>query len=113
MALKVLGQNVTALNTLTSIYTVPANKEAVLSSLVVCNTHATATRRFSAQLRIANAASATKQYFASLVTLQPGETMSLSLGMTMAATDQLYVNDVDSAGDLAFNLFGDERPVTP
>ena len=105
MAKKVLGQVAPAATTATTLYTVPAGKTTVVSTLVVANTAATsATYRIA--IRIAGATLATLQYIAYDVTVGANDSTALTLGITLAATDIITV--YSSSTTLAFSAFGDE-----
>jgi len=103
---KVLGQTVLATsNTPIALYTVGASKQAIASTLVVCNASASNVT-YDVQVRVAGAASTTKQYIAYQVSLSPNSTTSYTLGITLATTDVVYVNA--NSTSVAFSLFGTE-----
>jgi hypothetical protein len=102
---KVLGQVATAATTETDLYTVPASTETIISSLVVTNRGATsATYRISVSVN--GAATATKDYLIYDATLNANSTVSLTLGITVDATDKIRV--YASTANLSFNAFGSE-----
>ena len=102
---KVLGQSAPAATTATNLYTVPAATSAVVSTLVVANReNDSATYRIS--VRPAGDSQADEHYIAYDVTVGAGDSTTLTLGLTMAATDVVTV--YASSGDLSFNLFGSE-----
>lgn len=102
---KVLGQVAPDATTATDIYTVPAATSAVISTLVVANRAGTdATYRIS--IRLGGATQADQHYVAYDVNVLSFDSTTLTLGITMAATDVLTV--YASNGDLSFNLFGSE-----
>lgn len=105
MALKVLGQSNPAANTLTSLYTVPGGKAAVVSTLVVCNT-AALDALFRIAVRVAGAGISAPQYVVYEQTLPALSTITLTLGLTLAATDVLSVQA--NTALVAFSAFGDE-----
>jgi hypothetical protein len=94
--------------TLTALYTVPASKEAVLSTLCVCN-------RGNAMitLRLAHAAGgaadALGQYFAYGAEIQPHQTVPYTMGICMAAGDVL--RGYASAAGLSIVGWGEESDV--
>lgn len=105
MAKKVLGQVAPAATTATTLYTVPAGKTTVVSTLVVANTAATsATYRIA--IRVAGATLATSQYIAYDVTVGANDSTALTLGITLAATDVITI--YSSSITLTFSAFGDE-----
>ena len=102
---KVLGQSNPAATTATTLYTVPASTQAIVSTLTVTNQTATAgTYRIS--LRVAAAADNAKQYIAYDVSLPGNATDTLTLGVTLGATDVITV--YASAATFSFNAFGSE-----
>ena len=104
-ALKVLGQADPAATTLTALYTVPGATSAVASSLTIANrTGSTKTVRVS--VAIAGAGDAVEQYIIYDVKILKNDFMTLTLGITLAATDVVRVY-VDALG-VSFNLFGTE-----
>lgn len=105
---KVLAQSAPSATTATDIYTVPAGKSAVISTLVIANRALTdATYRLA--IRAAGATLANQHYLAYDVTVGGGDSTTLSLGLTISATDVLTV--YASTANLSFNVFGSE--VTP
>lgn len=104
-AYKVLGQVAPAATTATAVYTVPSATEAVVSSIVVCNRSATdATFRIS--VRPNGAALANQHYLAYDAGVAANDTLILTIGVTMDATDVL--EGYASSGDLTFHAYGSE-----
>lgn len=102
---KVLAQSAPSATTATDIYTVPSATTAVLSTIVVANRTATdATYRIA--VRPAGASLANQHYIAYDVTVGASDSTTITLGVTMAATDVLTV--YASTADLSFNVFGSE-----
>lgn len=102
---KVLGQAKPAATTLTDLYVVPAATQTSTSSIVVCNQSATATT-FRVSVAIAGAADALTQYQFYDAPLDPNETKSIQLGITLGATDKVRV--YSAAGTVSFSAFGVE-----
>ena len=102
---KILGQSAPAATTETGLYTVPADTETIISSIVVCNRGAS-----SATYRIYvasnGAATANAQYLVYDATILSKETIALTLGITLDAADVLRV--YASSADCSFNAFGSE-----
>lgn len=107
MPYKVLGQ-IAATTTATAVYTVPASTETVVSTITVCNRSASA-RTYRIILRPNDEALDNKHYLAFDVAIAANDTTALTLGITMDATDKLYVSG--STNDLTFNVFGSEKAV--
>ena len=102
---KVLGQVNPAATTATTLYPVPASTQTIVSTLTVTNQTATAgTYRIS--LRVAAAADNAKQYIAYDVSLPGNASDTLTLGVTLGATDVITV--YASAATFSFNAFGSE-----
>jgi hypothetical protein len=99
---KVLGQVNPAATTLTTLYTAPAG--AVVSTLSVCNQGATTT--FRVLVSVAGAALNAKQYVVYDTGVDAKDTVFLTLGMTLAATDIVKV--YAGTANVSFNLFGSE-----
>lgn len=102
---KILGQSAPSATTSTDLYTVPASTETIVSSLVVTNRAATsATYRLSVSAN--GAALANEQYLVYDTTINGNDTVALSLGITLDATDKVRV--YASSANLSFNAFGTE-----
>ena len=104
-AYKVLGQNDLAATTLTTVYTVPASTEAVISSIIIANRTASA-ESFRIAIRPAGASIADQHYIAYGVAIAANDSTTITLGLTLAATDVVSV--YASAVDLSVNVFGTE-----
>jgi hypothetical protein len=102
---KVLGQSAPAATTDTNLYTVPASTNTVLSTVVVANRNAAATS-FRVAVRPAGASIANQHYLAFDVPIAGNDSTTLTLGITMAATDVLTVRG--ASANLSFNAFGSE-----
>lgn len=105
MAAKVLGQVNPGAASLTDLYTVPAGKTAVGSTLSVCNLSAAAIT-YRLAVRPAGASIDPKHYLAYGVTLPANSSDYLTIGIALAATDVVSVYASDT--NLAASLFGDE-----
>jgi hypothetical protein len=102
---KVLGQSNPAATTATTLYTVPAATQSIVSTLTVTNQTATA-GTYRIAVRVAGAALAAAQYLAYDVSLPGNATDTLTLGVTLGATDVITV--YASAATFSFNAFGSE-----
>ena len=102
---KVLGQSNPAATTATTLYTVPAATQSIVSTLTVTNQTATA-GTYRIAVRVAGAALAAAQYLAYDVSLPGNATDTLTLGVTLGATDVITV--YSSAATFSFNAFGSE-----
>lgn len=104
---KVLGQVAPAATTLTSLYTAPAATSAVCSTLCVANRGISTT--FRVAVRPAGAALGPKHYIVHDGILNQYESVFLTLGISLAATD--VVDVYAGTATVSFSLFGCE--VTP
>ncbi len=102
---KVLGQQEPAATTAATLYTVPASTSTIVSSISICNRAATdATVRIS--VRPAGAAQADQHYLVYDAPIVTKDTVFLTVGLTLAATDVITV--YSSNADTAFQAFGSE-----
>jgi glucose-6-phosphate dehydrogenase assembly protein OpcA len=102
---KVLGQSNPSATTATTLYTVPASTQAVISTIVIANLTATAAT-FRIAVRPAGATLANSQYIAYDITVGASDSTALTLGVTMNTTDVLTV--YASTANLTFTAFGSE-----
>ena len=102
---KVLGQSNPAATTLTTLYTVPASTQAVISSISVANLTATAAT-FRIAVRPAGASITNAHYLGYDITVGASDTTIITVGITMNATDVLSV--YASTANLTFQAFGSE-----
>lgn len=102
---KVLGQSNPSATTATTLYTVPAATQTVISTIVVANL-AAASATFRIAVRVAGAALANSQYVAYDVSVGANDSTALTLGLTLGATDVVTV--YASTANLTFTAFGSE-----
>ena len=108
MAKKVLGQENPSATTLTTLYTVPASKEAVVSTISVANLTATSAT-FRLAVRPAGASITNAHYIGYDITVGASDSTLITVGLTLATTDVISV--YASTADLVFQAFGDEASV--
>jgi hypothetical protein len=102
---KVLGQSAPGATTNTDVYTVPANTQTVISTIVVANRASTdATYRIAVRPNAATLAN--QHYIAFDVTVGGGDSTNLTLGLTVDAADVITV--FASTANLSFNVYGTE-----
>jgi glucose-6-phosphate dehydrogenase assembly protein OpcA len=104
---KTLGQLDLTSSSLTTLYTVPASTETVVSTVVIAN-RASAADTFRLALRTDGDAISDKHYLAYDVPVAANDSTTLTLGITMAATDVLSVAAAGTASELSINAFGAE-----
>ena len=102
---KVLAQSAPSATTNTDVYTVGSGKSAVVSTITVANRD-TSSATFRIAIRPAGATIANQHYIAYGVSIPANDTISLTLGVTLGATDVVTV--YASSANLSINLFGAE-----
>lgn len=102
---KVLGQSAPSATTDTTLYTVPASKAAIISTIVIANRDS-ASATFRIAVRPAGATIANQHYIAYGVSVGANDSTALTLGVTLATTDVVTV--YASSANLSFNAFGSE-----
>ena len=102
---KVLGQSKPNAATATTLYTVPASTQTVVSTLVISNLSIDITN-VRVSVRPAGEAQADKHYIIYDQSFAGYQLMAFTLGLTLAATDVVTI--YDSTGKCSFNLFGSE-----
>ena len=102
---KVLGQVNPSATTATTAYTVPSATETVISTITVCNLGA-APATYRLAVRPNGATLENKHYIVYDSTVAPQSTDTLTLGITLDASDVVTV--FASTANFAFNLFGSE-----
>ena len=102
---KVLGQITPSAATATTLYTVPAATQTVVSTLIACNQD-TATCTIRVAVRPNGETLASKHYLAFEVTLAAQQTITFTLGITADAADVLTIQSSNAA--TSFNAFGSE-----
>lgn len=104
-AYKVLGQTTPSASTNTTLYTVPAATEMVLSSLVVCNQD-TSSCTIRIAIRPDGESIAAKHYLVYDATVAAKQTIAFTLGITANASDVITVWSSNAVS--SFNAFGSE-----
>ena len=102
---KVLGQSNPAATTATTLYTVPASRSTVVSTITVANQAATsATYRIA--IRPAGETLAAKHYLAYDSAVTANNSTMITIGVTLATTDVITV--YASSATMSFSVFGTE-----
>jgi len=104
-AYKVLGQSNPSATTLTTLYTVPASKETVVSTLTVANISGSAIT-YRVAVRPNGESIANKHYIVYDASLGANSVAAYTLGLTLDATDiiSVYASDTNAV----FQAFGSE-----
>lgn len=103
---KVLGQSAPAATTATSLYTVPAATQAIISTINVVNTHASTADVIRIAVRPDGATLANEHYLVYGLSLSAGATFTYTGGITVNATDVITVYSTN--GTSSFSAFGSE-----
>lgn len=104
-AYKILGQVGDASALDVALYTVPAATETVISSIIVCNRESAA-NTFRIAVKSDGGSVADEDYIAYDTTIEANDTITLTLGITVNASDIISVGASDS--NVTFNIFGTE-----
>jgi hypothetical protein len=103
---KVLGQSAPTTTSDANLYTVPASRSAIVSTLTISNTTATAaTARVF--VRVAAAATAASNAIIYDTNIPGNSIATFTLGITLATTDVITVR-TGTADALTFQAFGTE-----
>lgn len=102
---KVLGQVNPSATTATTLYTVPASTETVVSTITVANQAATA-GTYRLAVRPDGESLAAKHYLAYDVSIPANSTHTYTIGATLNAADVITV--YASSTSQSFNAFGSE-----
>lgn len=102
---KVLGQVAPAATTNTNLYTCPSSTQTVVSTISVCNRGVT-DALFRIFVRPNAEALANKHYLVYDALVFAGDSINLTIGITMDAADVIDV--YASNANLSFNCFGSE-----
>ena len=102
---KVLGQSAPAATTATTLYTVPASTQAIVSTISVCN-RGTAAATYRIAVRPAGASLANQHYLTYDAALAANSTDMLTIGVSLDTTDVLTVYASNTS--LSFTAFGAE-----
>ena len=102
---KVLGQSNPSATTATTLYTVPSETSAVVSTISICNQAGTS-GTYRIAVRPAGATLEAKHYLVYGATVAASDSVLLTLGVTLAATDVITV--YGSSANMSFSAFGSE-----
>jgi hypothetical protein len=106
---KSLGQLDLTTTSLTTLYTCPASTETVISTIIVANRNASADT-FRLAIRVDGDAISNAHYIAYDVPVAANDSTTLTLGITVKATDVVSVQ-AGTADRLSVNAFGAEVTV--
>ena len=103
---KILGQSNPTADTLTTLYTVPALTDTVVSSLMVCNQSGTETT-FRVAIRPGGSSILQQHYIYYNIPLPAADTFTATVGLTLATTDVVSVYSANNSS--SFHLYGQEN----
>lgn len=103
---KVLGQSAPAAATATTLYTVPASTDSIVSTINAVNTHASNSDIIRIAVRPAGATLANQHYIVFGLSLAAGATFTYTAGITIDTTDVITVYSTN--GTTSFSAFGSE-----
>jgi len=107
MAYKVLGRKAAAATTEEELYTVPSSSASVVSSIVIANRSASARTYRLAVKPTSGTTLADEHYIAYDVPIAANDSVALTLGVTLAASNSIRVY-ASAASSLTFTAFGSE-----
>lgn len=102
---KVLAQSAPAATTNTDVYTSPAATQSIISTITIANRAATATT-FRLAIRPGGAAISNQHYIAYDVALAANDSVNLTLGITLAATDVVTI--YAGSANTSVSVFGSQ-----
>jgi hypothetical protein len=106
LAYKVLGQSAPTNTSITNLYTVPAGRETIVSTITITNVTSVSALS-EIYVRVGGAAAANANAVV-MDTIIPGKSLTtLTLGLTLSAGDILSVQS-GTANALTFQAFGSE-----
>ena len=106
---KSLGQLDLTTTSLTTLYTCPTGTETVISTVIIANRTASVTT-FRLAIRVDGDAISNQHYIAYDVPVAANDSTTLTLGITLQATDVVTVS-AGTADRLSVNAFGAEVTV--
>jgi hypothetical protein len=102
---KVLGQSAPSATTDTDLFTVPAGRQAVVSTLSIAN-RGSGPASFRLAVRPGGATLANQHYLVFDAPIAGNDLVALTIGITLDATDVLTV--FASSANMSFSAFGSE-----
>jgi hypothetical protein len=103
---KILGQSNPSATTEEILYTTPSSTETIVSSIAICNQAATSATFRIAVRPSADATTVSKHYLVYGTTVGANDTIILTMGVTLAASDKILV--YPSTANISFTAYGSE-----
>jgi hypothetical protein len=105
---KVLAQSAPGNTAIQNVYTVPAATNTIISTLMICN-RSTVNAAYNIAIQPAGAALANQHYIAFNSTVPANDSIALTVGMSLAATDNIAIQaNTTGNNNLGFTIFGTE-----
>lgn len=105
---KVLAQSAPSSTSISNVYSVPVSTNTIVSTLMICN-RATVNASYNIAIQPAGAALANQHYVAFNSVVPANDTIALTVGMSLAATDNIAVQaNTTGVNNLSFTIFGTE-----
>lgn len=105
LSYKILGQSAPSATTNTDVYTVPSATQTIISTITIAN-RANTSGTYRVAIRPDGATIANQHYIAYDSAVPANDTIALTLGITIDASDVVTV--YASSANLSFNVFGCE-----
>jgi hypothetical protein len=102
---KVLGQVNPSATTATTLYTVPAATQTVVSTISICN-QGSAAATYRIAVRVAGATLSAEEYIVYGATVPASDSTFITAGLTLGATDVITI--YASSANVSFNAYGSE-----
>ena len=102
---KVLGQVNPTATSASTVYTVPSNTSAVISTITICN-YGSSTASYRVAVRPNGESLDNKHYIAYDSSVPANDTINLTLGLTADASDVITI--YASSASVSFGVFGSE-----
>jgi hypothetical protein len=102
---KILGQIGDGSSNDVTLYTVPASTETIISSIIICNRENSG-NTFRSAVKSDGGSVADEDYIAFDSSIQANDSITLTLGITLDASDVISVGASDS--NVTFSVYGTE-----
>jgi len=103
---KVLGQAALTAETATDVYAVPADTQAIVSTVVIAN-RAAVSNTYRIAIRPSGASLANEHYISYDVPITGSDSTTITIGITLGATDVVTVYG-GAGSSLSVSVFGSE-----
>ena len=104
---KVLGQQTPTANTNTTLYTVPASTNTIVSTINICNPNAAANVGVNIAVVPSGRSLSQNNYIVYQLPIPSYDAVALTMGITLASNDSIQVYATNYS-NVAFSAFGTE-----